>query len=565
MADKARNKSQDKAGGDSERRDDTQRRRVADRILHKNLRLNEILLDSLPHPTMLIRKDRMILAANRIARQLGAKIGELCWRSFGQTEFIPDKDKQYIKDHKEIPPGGTHCIFCKADEALEKQIHADNPEVKAWDKIWDMHWIGLDEETFLHYGIDVTHISREDEKVRMSELKYRSLAQNIPGLVYRILTKQNNRMLFFNTMLEAMTGFKESELEKGKVCSVEPHILAEDRDKVKEAVRHGCDEKEPFEVEYRFRHKNGDIKWFKEIGRPIFGPGDELLFIDGIITDITERKETEEALKESEEKFRNLADHSPNMIFINQKGRVVYANDKCEELMGYTKEEFYAPDFDFRSLIAPEFRDLVEANFDAHLRGEEVAPYEYGLVNKKGERIDTILTAKIIKYEGQDAILGTVTDITQRKRTEKELREKSAFRTAVIERAAEGICVCHAIEEHPHIEFTVWNERMEDITGYTMDEINRLGWYQTMYPDPQLQQKAIERMERMRQGDDLVAEEWETTRKDGLKRLLAISTSVIVTEGNKSHVLALMHDITEEKKAQKEYEDFLKGLIDQNK
>jgi PAS domain S-box-containing protein len=106
----------------------------------------------------------------------------------------------------------------------------------------------------------------------------------------------------------------------------------------------------------------------------------------------------------------------------------------------------------------------------------------------------------------------------------------------------------------------VWNERAEEITGYTMDEINRLGWSQIMYPDPQLQQKAVERMERMRAGDDLVAEEWEITRKDGLTRMLAISTSVIVTEGDKRHVLALMHDITEEKKSRKQREDFLKSF-----
>ena len=71
-------------------------------------------------------------------------------------------------------------------------------------------------------------------------------------------------------------------------------------------------------------------------------------------------------------------------------------------------------------------------------------------------------------------------------------------------------------------------------------------------------------MERIRQGDDLVAEEWEITRKDGLKRLLAISTSVIVTEGSQTYVLALMHDITEEKKAWKEREKMLKTLTAKN-
>ena len=50
------------------------------------------------------------------------------------------------------------------------------------------------------------------------------------------------------------------------------------------------------------------------------------------------------AQKESEEKFLTLAEQSPNMIFINKRGRVVYANKKCEEVMGYKREEFYAPD-----------------------------------------------------------------------------------------------------------------------------------------------------------------------------------------------------------------------------
>jgi len=689
MTDKARNKAQDKARGDLERRDSTKRRRVADRILHKNLHLKEVLLDSLPHPAMLINKDRMLLAANHIARQLGAKVGDYCWRSLGQSEFIPDKDKQYIDDHKEPPPGGTCCIFCMADEALDKQTPTGNPEVKVWDKVWDMNWIPLDEETYLHYAIDVTYIMREDEKLRMSELKYRSLAQNIPGLVYRILVKQGNRMLFFNTMLEAMTGFKESELEKkGEVCSIVPRILAEDRDKVADVVKHACNEKEPFEVEYRFKHKDKSIKWLKEIGRPVFGPNDELLFIDGIITDITAHKRAEEALVESEGRFRALFEQAA--VGVSQvetaTGRFLKVNRKYCDIVGYSPEEMMS--LTFQEITHPEdlpedldnMKRLVKGDvreFDMEKRylhksgaivwvslsvsamwgaGEEpschiavvediterkraeealrdrdekwrslaeTAPVvimnvsrdgtikfinhvleEHTLEQVVGTRVyDHIphdqheLMRKAIErvfetgepasfeilgegpegpasswYENhigpifdQKGKVANVTmvaiEITERKRVEKELRDESAFRKAVIERAAEGICVCHAIEEHPHVAFTVWNERMGDITGYTMDEINRLGWYQTMYPDPQLQQKAVERMERMRQGDDLVAEEWEITRKGGLKRLLAISTSVIVTEGNKSHVLALMHDITEEKKTRKEREEFLKGLV----
>lgn len=91
---------------------------------------------------------------------------------------------------------------------------------------------------------------------------------------------------------------------------------------------------------------------------------------------------------------------------------------------------------------------------------------------------------------------------------------------------------------------------MNEITGYTMEQINDLGWYQTVYPDPKLQEQAIDHMNRMREGDDLVAEEWEITRVDGEKRMVEISTNIISIEQGTTHVLALMQDITERKRAE---------------
>ncbi|TFH33519.1 MAG: sensor domain-containing diguanylate cyclase [Anaerolineales bacterium] len=130
------------------------------------------------------------------------------------------------------------------------------------------------------------------------------------------------------------------------------------------------------------------------------------------------------------------------------------------------------------------------------------------------------------------------------------LREDHSFRKAVIERAAEGVCVCHDTLSHPFVEFTVWNYRMLEITGYTMDEINDLGWYQAMYPDLEVQQRARARMERMRQGDDLRFERWEMTRRNGEKRLVGISTSVLTASDKSVHVLGLMQDFTEEERLQ---------------
>ena len=124
-----------------------------------------------------------------------------------------------------------------------------------------------------------------------------------------------------------------------------------------------------------------------------------------------------------------------------------------------------------------------------------------------------------------------------------------AFGLADFEHAADGICVCHAIDTHPFVRFVFWNRSMVAITGYAMETINREGWYQSVYPDPDIQAKAIARMTAMREGVNLEAETWEITRADGEKRNVRISTSVIDDGDGTPRVMAVMHDVTELERA----------------
>ena len=136
-----------------------------------------------------------------------------------------------------------------------------------------------------------------------------------------------------------------------------------------------------------------------------------------------ERRRAVKALRESEEKFRSLAEQSPNMIFINQEGRIVYANKTFEEMMGYSREELCSPDFSFLTLIAPESLDLAKAHFTSQMKGEERGPYEYSLIAQDGKKIEVMHTTKLIDYEGKKAILGIITDVTKRKILEDQLRQ----------------------------------------------------------------------------------------------------------------------------------------------
>jgi PAS domain S-box-containing protein len=167
----------------------------------------------------------------------------------------------------------------------------------------------------------------------------------------------------------------------------------------------------------------GISKTFHVIKVPMHDGAGKITGLSGIARDITDRKQAEQLLKESEEKFKTLAEESPNMIFINKKGRIVYANEKCEKITGYKRKDFYSPNFDFLTLIAPECHETVRTNFGRHVKEEEVEPYEHALVAKDGRRVEVLLSTKLMDYEGEKAILGILTDITERKRAEESLQK----------------------------------------------------------------------------------------------------------------------------------------------
>jgi PAS domain S-box-containing protein len=144
-----------------------------------------------------------------------------------------------------------------------------------------------------------------------------------------------------------------------------------------------------------------------------------------ILRNVTERILSENVVRDSEEKFRTVAEQSPNMIFVNYRGRVVFVNDRCQELMGYSREEFYAEDFDFLQLITEEDRPQIMENFSRHSRGDEVEPYEYGVVTKSGRRLEVVISTKLVPYGEGRAILGIVTDVSALKRAQQELEAKN--------------------------------------------------------------------------------------------------------------------------------------------
>lgn len=139
-----------------------------------------------------------------------------------------------------------------------------------------------------------------DGALRDSERSYRTLAQNLPAMVYRTFLKENNRMQFFNEMCKTMTGYSEEELCGGEFCTIDCLMLPEEKKKVLAEISSCVKEKRAFSVEYRARHKNGTIRYFLEKGTPVYGPDGKPLYVDGLIYDMTENKRMEEELSRAQ-------------------------------------------------------------------------------------------------------------------------------------------------------------------------------------------------------------------------------------------------------------------------
>ncbi|MBE0537779.1 MAG: PAS domain S-box protein [Phycisphaerae bacterium] len=184
---------------------------------------------------------------------------------------------------------------------------------------------------------------------------------------------------------------------------------------------------------------------------------------------------------EYEQLAHSLFEHSPNMIFINAGGRVVYANHKSVELMGYSRQAFYAPDFNFLDLIAPECLDIVRLNWGRHLRGQDVDPYDYTLITKTGRRIEAVMASKLIQYRGQQAILGIITDISHRKRIEEQLtrartqlEQRIKDRTEELVKTNESLLVEIKDRQRAEQALRQSEERYRSISSLTSDYVYAL-------------------------------------------------------------------------------------------
>ena len=285
-----------------------------------------------------------------------------------------------------------------------------------------------DQEVILAVVRDISERQRAEEAVRVSEARYQAIVEDQTEYINRytpdgVITFVNAAYArLHNTTPDAIIGKKHS--------SIMPKAVVKDIVSRREQITFDTP---VITSETQFLNDDGEMLWLQWRDRAIFGDDGQIIEYQGVGRDITDRVRAEEALKESEEKFRTLAEKSPNMIFINQGSRIVYANEACTEMLGYSRDEFYSPDFNFMALIDAANQDEIGGYFKQNSAGEEVPPYESKLIAKDGRCLNTIHATRLVRYAGEVAILGIVTDVTERKRAEEALARRASEMTVLNE------------------------------------------------------------------------------------------------------------------------------------
>ncbi len=160
-----------------------------------------------------------------------------------------------------------------------------------------------------------------------------------------------------------------------------------------------------------------------------------------MLADITDRKKTEEALRESEERYRILAENSLTGIFVHQDGQLVYINRRAAEGLGYSEDELIGKSV--WEIVAPEDREMAKGREAARLQGNQTpVQYQCRVLTRNGEIRCLEARATVIEHNGRPATLANVVDITDRKRAEEALRQSENRYRELVETASDLIYQC---------------------------------------------------------------------------------------------------------------------------
>ena len=279
-------------------------------------------------------------------------------------------------------------------------------------RIWAILFGGFALLFALLFGI-VRNAGRFREEQDLSR-RLVSLMNNVPGVVYRGLPDWTISVM--GADIKNLLGYTSQEFVDGAKPWNEI-VHPEDRDRVKrrirEAVRAG---EHVLRLEYRLVHRDGSIRWIADRRQMIYGEGGRLRWVDGLLLDITERKNAEVALRLTQFSVDRAGDAA---YWMGPDGRLLYVNERACEVLGYSRDELLSMKIqDINPDFPPE-------RWDAHwadLRARQSFTIESRHRAKDGRLIPVEVTANHIEFDGKEYNCASARDLTDRKRAEEESR-----------------------------------------------------------------------------------------------------------------------------------------------
>jgi len=264
--------------------------------------------------------------------------------------------------------------------------------------------------------IDITEKKKAEDSLKESELKYRTLVEGAQDQIFMI--DKNMKIISMNSKAASLSGKTPAEMVGVSIYKIFPR---------ESAVRFAKNNEEVFRTgKNKFVEEKmiiGNREFYNSTNlTPVKDSDGNITAVIGIVRDITERKEAEKALKESEEKFRNFFENSNDAIFVAdaRTRKLVDCNKKAEKLMEYPKTRILSMDADN---LHP--KDKIKETMEGFKKQMErkIDIVETEVLTKSGKRIPVSINASAIKFNGRNYLIGIFRDITERKKSEEILKK----------------------------------------------------------------------------------------------------------------------------------------------
>ena len=392
-------------------------------------------------------------------------------------------------------------------------------------------------------AVDITERKLSDAALKASEEKYRILVQNANSIILR--RDITGKITFFNEFAQRFFGYSEAEiLGKSIVGTLVPEVESTGRDLRAMIEDIGKNPNKYINNINENMLRSGERVWVAWTNKPILDDTGRVVEVLCIGNDFTQRKRTEEALRESDARFRTLVEGAPEAICVHSAGRFLYLNPAMVSLFGAsTPEELLNTDILER--VAPEYREFVRHRTALQIETGKKAPLmEQQCLRLDGSRVPVETTGVPIRFQGSDAHLVFIRDITERKRSRQVLREREEICAAIVDQSPESIMLI----DTDTLRFVEFNDATCDHLGYSREEFAKLTLFDL--------QGSLTRQEVTKRIQELVKAghgyfENKHRRKDGTLRDVMISNRAINIRG-RQYLVGIWQDITERKRSEEE-------------